>query len=81
MECEDTTSTTFLDQLLTLAKAEILVGNGSVGFMASASANGKSFTLNEKLSCDDVAFACRTAKRLYTGAEGHSPITFLNFGA
>jgi hypothetical protein len=81
MECEDEESTAFADQLLVLAKAEILAGNGSVSFMNSASANGKSFTFDGRLTCDEIAFACRTAKRTYNDDAGTGAFTFLDLSS
>lgn len=79
MECEDTGSMTFVDTLLTAAKAAILAGQGSVAFLQAASGNGKSVTQAGALTCDEVAFACRTALRLYNNDAGSGPITFPDF--
>lgn len=79
MECEDggaSPPTKFTDDLLVLAKAEILSGNGSVGFLQSSSGNGKTVTQAESLTCDEVAYACRMALRLYNDDAGGSPVTF-----
>lgn len=81
MECEEEEGTTFVDELRALAKAEILAGKGSVGFLTTASANGKNVAQAEKLSCDEVASACLTAKRLYNDDAGSSPITFADFSS
>lgn len=82
MECEDggsTPATKFTDDLLALAKTEILAGNGSVGFLQTTSGNGKTVGLLQSLTCDEVAFACRTALRIYNADAGGSPITFPDF--
>ena len=79
MECEEADSTAFVDELHALAKAEILEGNGSIGFVTTAAANGKNFTLNQSLTCLEVAAACLQAKRLHLGTASASPITFIDF--
>jgi len=79
MECEDTQSTDYVTGLLAQAKAQIQSGNGSIGFIQSASANGKHINRTEQYTCLDVAQACREALRLYNDIPGTSPITFLDF--
>lgn len=78
-KCEDDNNTTFVDGLLTAADAKIQGGNGSVLFIQSASANGKHVNQSEKLTCDEVAYCCRRAKRLFSNADSSSPITFPDF--
>lgn len=80
MECEDTSTTDYVDGLLTAAKAEIQAGNGSIGFLQTSGGNGKSVGQGEHLTCAEMAFACRKALRIYADAGGQSPIVFPDFG-
>jgi len=78
-ECEDTGTTAFVDELLAKAKEQIIAGGGSVGFLQSASGNGKSVTQTSAFTCDEVASACRVALRLYADTAGTREITVLDF--
>jgi hypothetical protein len=79
MECEDTGQTTFVNTMLAAAKAQILAGQGSIGFLTTASANGKAVTQVGSLTADEIAWACRTALRTYEGTRRTGPFTFLDF--
>ena len=81
MECEDTEDTAFVDDLLAKAKEQITAGQGSIGFLTTGSANGKTASQLQQLTCDEVAYACRMALRQYANAAGSGPITFIDFSA
>ena len=78
-KCEDDNNTTFVDGILASAESAIQRGAGSVLFIQSASANGKHVNQTEKLTCDEVAYACRRAKRLFGNVDSSSPVTFPDF--
>jgi len=77
-ELEDTESTTFVDGLLTAAKAKIM-GRGELGFLETGTINGKTFARSKELSAVEIAQACRQALRLYNNDAGSGGITFLDF--
>jgi len=68
----------FVTELADLAAAQILKGKGSIGFLQSASGNGKSVTQAESLSCDEVAEACEDALELLRD-DGGGQITSPDF--
>lgn len=77
-EMDATDSTTFVDDLLTAAKAK-LQGKGELAFLASGTLNGKAFSRSKELSAQEIALACRRALQLYNDDAGSGPITFLDF--
>lgn len=81
-DMQATESTEFATDLLTKAKAKIKAGNGALGFMASTSANGKTFTSNQTLTALEVAQAARAAIDAYESADdglSGDSITFIDF--
>lgn len=67
----------FVQQLLQSARAQILAGGGQIAPMTNASSGGKSFTRDVKMSCAEVAKACRAA--LDSAGPAGVPATGLDF--
>lgn len=68
-EMEADGNTSFVDKLLTDARAQVLKGKGTVGSFTSASMNGKSFARQVDFSAADMVSICRRALNAYKGIE------------
>jgi hypothetical protein len=78
-DLEATESTTYATALLTAAKAQITAGGGQLGFINSASLNGKNFGKQLVLTALDTALAARKALDDYDD-DGQVQITNPDFG-
>jgi len=79
-QASDPVDLTFINTMLTAAKAKISGGKGEVAPLTEASVGGKTWARDIRLSSLDVARACREAlDYLANDGAGHSPVTFLDF--
>ena len=64
-EMEADEATTFVETLITDARAAIAGGKGTIASLTSSSLNGKAFTRTIDLSPVQVLQACRQALKIY----------------
>jgi len=75
----DDGNTSFVEDLLTDAKAKIVAGGGVIDSMTSGSRNGKSYTMQIGMDCAMVAAACRAALRTADVDDGNPTFTVASF--
>jgi len=77
--CEADESTTYVEGILTDARAAIASGSGVVSSLTSSGLNGKSFNRAVHLSAIEVARACQMALKIYGDTETEVASTYADF--
>lgn len=78
-EMEADQSTALVDGLLKQARAKLKSGNGSIGTLTQAGANGKTFTRQIELTPAQLVNACRQALDIFAGDDDRVSTSYGDF--